>query len=59
MPADRSLAHLSSERFHIEAARNRCRVPKSNIRQNSGSLVEKLGEELRELEGSRTPQKVL
>jgi hypothetical protein len=56
MLAERSLIQLSSERLHPAADQNRFRDPQPNIRQSLGSLVEQLGEELRDPEGIGTPQ---
>lgn len=47
---------MSPERLHPTVEENRCRDPESNIRLNLGSLVKEWEIELRELEGSRTPQ---
>ena len=40
---------MSSERLHPAANRNRCRDPQLNIGCSLGSLVEELGEGLRDL----------
>jgi hypothetical protein len=42
---------LSSERLHPTVDGNRCKDPQSNIRWSSGSLVEKLGEGLKDRKG--------
>ena len=52
MLADRSLAQLSSERFHPTVDQNRYRDPQPNIRWSSGSLAEELGVGLKNLEGT-------
>ena len=54
--ADRNLALLSSERLHPAASGNRCIDPQPNIRWNLGSLVEDLGERLRDQKRTETPQ---
>jgi hypothetical protein len=56
MIADRSQAHLFSERSHPEADHNRCKEPQSNISWSLESLVEPLGRGLRKPEGRRTLQ---
>jgi hypothetical protein len=54
MLADWSLALLSSEKLHPAAIGNRCRYPQPN-RWSSESLVEELGEGLRDLKRIGTP----
>ena len=58
MLADESLAQLSSQWLDSAADVNRHGDPQPNIRQSSGSLEEEYGIRLRELEESRTPQKI-
>ena len=54
--ADRSLAWLSSERLHPAADGNRCRDPQPHIRWSLGSLIEELGEGLKDQKGTGIPQ---
>jgi hypothetical protein len=52
--ADRSLAKLSSERPYPAANGKRCRDPQLSIRWSWGSLMEELGEGLRDSTGRPT-----
>jgi hypothetical protein len=45
---DRSLVQLSSEKLYLAASGNRYRDPQPNMKYSYGSLVEELGEGLRD-----------